>query len=342
MKRQFLGELIVFNRAPCYMGIPNQFWCESSFAFNNFEKMFKNKVPFFVSTYKFLDKETPVVDNLFFDIDSYFSIRIPYKNIKNLRDYFRDRDVPTIINFSGGKGFHLYAIFKEEIPKTDTEKNLLKDLMYSIQMRVAEDCGAEAFDEPTFARLHMLCRYPTSKYIRADEETGKLETNGFYCRYLTDDEFDAGLKKISKLTQDPGIVPRKPRAKMTMQEFADTFKDFKLRHREENNGDLKLIIERQGENVPSVASIGVPCLKEIAVKSDPTHFERMELVAFLKHLGYTDLSINAFIKHLGWRDYKYSVTSYQIRHINSRLPKCSFLRKTYGEQCKKCTLFGGK
>ena len=332
----------MFKEMARYVGFPNQLYCESSFAFDNFEKMFKDKVPFFVSTYRFLDKKTPVVDSLYFDIDSYFSIRMPYKNIKNLRNYLRDRDIPTVINFSGGKGFHLYAIFKPEIPKTDAEKAKLKDLLYSVQMRIAEDCGTEAFDEPTFARLHMLCRYPTSKYMRADEETGKLESNGFYCRYLTDEEFDAGLKKISKLAQEPGIVPRKPRATMTFKEFADTFKNFKMKHREESNGDLKLIIERQGENVPSVESIGVPCLQQIATKTDPTHFERMELVAFLKHLGYTDLSINAFIKQLCWRDYKYSVTSYQIRHIKPRLPKCSFLKKTYGDDCKRCTLFGGK
>ena len=112
----------MFTNVPRFMGIPNQFWCESKFAFDNFEKMFKNRVPFFVSHYKFLDKNTPVVDNLYFDIDSYFSIRFPYRNIKNLKNYFAERNIPTVINFSGGKGFHLYAIFKEETPKTEKEK----------------------------------------------------------------------------------------------------------------------------------------------------------------------------------------------------------------------------
>jgi len=323
-----------------WIGFPNQLWCESNFAFKNIESMFKNKAPFFVSTYKFEDKNTPVVDNLFFDIDSYFSIRMPYKNVQRLNNFFVERNVPTVINFSGGKGFHLYAVFKPEIPKTEKEKTKLKDLMYSIQMRVAEECGAEAFDEPTFARIRFLCRYPTSKYIRANEETGVLEENGFYCRYLSQEEFDSGLKKISKLVREPGIVPRKPRATMTFQEFANTFKDFKIKHRAEN-GDVKLILERQGENIPSVHSVGVPCLKEIAMKKDPTHFERIELVAFLKHLGYTDLTINAFVKQLGWRDYKYAVTSYQIRFIKPRLPRCTFLRKTYDQCCKECSLFGG-
>jgi len=330
----------LFKEMPRHIGFPNQYFCESRFAFDNFERMFKDKVPFFVSTYRFTDKETPVVDNLFFDIDSYFSIRMPYKNVAQLKNFFQERNVPVVINFSGGKGFHLYAIFKPEVPKTPKQKESLKDLLYSIQVHVSEAIGIEAYDEPTYGRLRFLCRYPTSKYIRADEETGTLEANGFYCRHLTNDEFDAGLKKIAKLAQEPGIVPRKPNATMTFKAFTKTLNNFELKHRKEN-GDVKLILERQGKNVPSIQSLGVPCLKEIALKKDPTHFERIELVAFLKHLGYTDLSINAFIKQVGWRDYKYSVTSYQIRFIKPRLPRCSFLKKTYNDKCKLCTLFGG-
>jgi len=324
-----------------YIGIPNQYWCESKFAFDSFERMFKNKVPFFVSTHKFKDKQTPIIDNLYFDIDSYFSIRMPYRNVQKLNDLFHKKDIPTVINFSGGKGFHLYAIFKKYIPKDEKDKDKMKDLIYSIQMRVAEDCGTEAFDEPTFGRTRFLTRYPTSRYIRADEDTGRLEANGNYCRNLSVEEFESGLKKISKLVKEPGEVPRKPNATMTMKEFADTFKDFKMRKRKVKNDDLKFIIDRQGINVPSIDAVGAPCLKKIAEKIDPTHFERIELVAFLKHLGYTDLSINAFIKHLKWRDYNYSKTSYQVRFIKPRLPRCSFLKKTYKEYCKNCTLFGG-
>ena len=331
----------MFKQIPRYIGFPNQYWCESEFAFNRFEQIFKNKVPFFVSTFKFKYKNTPIFDNLYFDIDSYFSLRMPYKNIANLKNYFYKKDIPTIIIFSGGKGFHLYAIFKEEIPENEEEKQKLKDLMYTVQLKVADDCGAEAFDEPTFGRLRFLCRYPTSKYLRVDEETGQLVSNDNYCRYLTEDEFDSGLKKISKLVKEPGIVPRKPRATMTLQEFADKFKDLKIKSRG-GNGELKLMIERQGETVPSVCAIGVPCLKTIAMKKDPTHFERIELVVFLKYLGYTDLAINAFIKNLGWRDYTYNTTSYQVRFIKPRLPRCTYLRKTYGKMCKDCTLFGGK
>ncbi|GAG40236.1 unnamed protein product, partial [marine sediment metagenome] len=144
---------IMFKEMPRYIGFPNQFWCESKFAFNSFEKMFKNKAPFFVSTFRFKDKNTPIIDNLYFDIDSYFSIRVPYRNIKRLKNYCEKKDIPTLINFSGGKGFHLYALIKPMIPTSPVSKQSIRDLMYSVQMRIAKESKIEAYDEPTFGRI---------------------------------------------------------------------------------------------------------------------------------------------------------------------------------------------
>jgi len=327
----------MFNEMPRYVGFPNQLYCESKFAFESFEKTFKNKVPFFVSTFKYKDKETPIVDNLFFDIDSYFSIRMPYRNIKKLRDYLYKKDIPYVINFSGGKGFHLFLMLKPMIPTSPASKENLRNLMYSVQIRMAKDIGIEAFDEPTFGRIRFLTRYPTSKYIRGNEETGNYESNGCYCRNLSDEEFDAGLKKISTLVEEPGNVPKTPKSDITLQSIADSFKDFKMLHRENGNFE-RMTFMRKGTNVPTISAIGVPCLQEIVTHSHPTHYERIELVSFLKFLGYTDLAICAFIKSLNWTRYNYATTSYQVRTINARYPKCSFLKKSYGEMCKKCTL----
>ena len=106
----------MFVETPRYIGTPSQLFIKNDFAFKRFEEMFKDKVPFFVSTFKYIDKNTPVIDNLFFDIDSYFSLRIPYRNTRQLRNYLRRKSIPYIINFSGGKGFHIFALFKPIIP----------------------------------------------------------------------------------------------------------------------------------------------------------------------------------------------------------------------------------
>lgn len=327
----------MFTEIPRYIGFPNQIWCETEFAFKNFEVMFKGKAPFFVSPFGYKDKNTPIVDNLFFDIDSYYSVRFPWRNVNRLKNWAERNNYPYIINFSGGKGFHFFLLIKPIIPKTPKEIVRLADLMYSVQMRIVEELGLEAYDEPTFGRIRFLVRYPTSKYIRKNDETGVFEQNGLYCRNLTPKEFDAGVKKIFSYAKEPGIIPVVKKSDVRLQKIASKFKNFKIVPRKVNKG-IKLEIERKGTSVPTIQALGLPCLQKIAGRSHPTHFERVELVAWMKHLGYTDLAINAFIKNRQWTRYKYAITSYQVRTVKPRQVKCSFLKKTYEEECKKCPL----
>ena len=327
----------MFTEVPRYIGFPAQTFVNTKFAFKSFERTFKDKVPFFVSTFQFKDRNTPIINNLFFDIDSYFSLRIPYRNTRTLRDFCYKHDIPYIINFSGGKGFHLLMRFKPIVADTPEKKEELRNLMFSLQLKIAEETQIEAYDEPTFGRIRFLIRYPTSKYLRRDEETGAVGESGYYCRYLTDEHFDKGLKHIVKIVKEPGIVPKENgSAGISIYDIKDLFKDFKLKERE-NGVTERLLLQRAGNIIPSIEALGVPCLQKIAKNKHPNHFERIELVSFLKLLGYTDLAINAFVKQLNWKDYKYPVTSYQIRTINPRYPKCSYLKEAYGELCKDCT-----
>ena len=332
----------MFTRMPRFIGVgnPHQFWCESDFAFKGFERMFKGKSPFFVSTFAFKeDKITPIINNLFFDIDSYFSVRIPYVNVRKLKLFCEQYNVPYVINFSGGKGFHFFMIFKPVTPVSPLAKNKMANLMYSLQVHISEMLGIEAYDEPTYGRLRFLVRYPTSLYIRPNEETGAYEAGDFYCRNISGEDFDKGLKHIRKLIVTPGEVPETPKATMTMNQLAKKLSGFKLRERvtkKTDNIDIK--IKRTGTVIPSITAVGVPCLQEIAAHAHPTHYERIELVSFLKLLGYTDTAICGFIRNRNWTRYNSSKTSYQVRTIAPRYPKCTFLRKSYGNLCKNCSL----
>jgi len=326
----------MFNEMPRYVGFPSQLWVESSFAFNTFEKQFKGRLPFFVSPFQYKDKDTPIVDNLFFDIDSYMGIRSPYRNVKILRDFLRDNKIPYLINFSGGKGFHLFVFFKPIIPTSEKSKESIADLMYSLQIRMASDLKLEDFDEPTFGRIRFLVRYPTSLYLRKNEETRQYDKSGFYCRNLTDDDFDGGVKHISEVVKTPGTVPKTPKTTKTIQDIAKLFPKLIIKHRSEPIKPIQL--NRNGNETLTLAALGVPCLQELSKHSHPTHYERVELVSFLKTMGYTDQSIIIFIKNCNWTRYSYKTTSYQVRTIRSRMPRCSFLRKSYGTLCDKCAL----
>lgn len=336
----------MFTETPRYVGFPSQVYAENDFAFKNFENVFKNKAPFFVSTFKFKDKDTPIVDNLFFDIDSYFSLRVPWRNVKLIKDWCYKKDIPYVTNFSGGKGFHFYMLTKPIVPVSFATQEKIRNMMYSIQISLAKEVGIEAYDEPTFGRLRFLMRYPTSKYIRKDEDTGAFAENGFYCRNLTDEEFDAGIKKISVLVKEPGVVPKVPKSDFSLQDIANLIPKFRCVNRtvSQGGGDVtdKMYLMRAGMSVPPIEGLGLPCLKELATHSHPTHFERVELVAWMKLLGYTDLAIIQFIKQRNWTRFKYGVTQYQVKTVFSRFPKCTFLRKSYGNLCTGCPLKGGK
>jgi hypothetical protein len=286
-----------------------------------------------VSTYKFKDRKTPIIDNMVFDIDSYFGFRIPYRNTEELKKFCDTNDIPYIINFSGGKGFHFFIIIKEIIP-TEENKQQIKDKIYSCQEAIVKKCNVEAIDYPTMGRLHFLIRYPTSRYIRYEE--GELTNNQMFCRNITPEDFDKGLKHISKLAKEPGNIPKKPKPTKSLDDIIQILPNFKMRIH--TNGKDRIEIIRAGMDIPSLCAVGVPCLKKVAKKPHPSHYERIELVAFLKLMGYTDLAIVGFIKSLGWKDYKYAITSYQVSTIMPRQPNCKLLKRTYGELCENCSL----
>jgi hypothetical protein len=323
----------MFTELPRYIGFPNQVYCEKKFAFDNFIKLFNGKAPLMVSTYQFKDRLTPIIDNMVFDIDSYFGMRIPYKNVQNLKAFCDKNNIPYIINFSGGKGFHFFMIIKDIIPKEE-EKQIIKDKIYSCQEAIVKHCTVEAIDYPTMGRLHFLIRYPTSVYIRMHQ--GKPEGNGFYCRNIPSEDFEKGLKHIAKIAQEPGDIPKKPKATKSLDDIISLLPGYKFYKR--TNGKDIISIARTGMVCPTIDAVGLPCLKEIATSTHPKHRERIELVSFLKFMGYSDIAINAFIKKLKWLDYKYAVTAYQVSTVRPRYPDCKYLKLAYNELCDKCTL----
>jgi len=323
----------MFTSLPRYFGIPNQVWVQERFAFNSFVNNFNGKAPLMVSTYQFKDRKTPIIDNMVFDIDSYFGMRIPYNNVKSLKNFCDENNISYLINFSGGKGFHFFIMVKKIIP-TENNKQHIKDKIYSCQEALVKRCNIEAIDYPTMGRLHFLIRFPTSKYIRYEE--GEPVNNGFYCRNITPEDFDKGLKHISKIAKQPGKIPKKPKPTKSLDEIINLLPNFKMRLH--TDGKDRLEIVRAGMTIPTIDAVGVPCLKNIAENPHPSHRERIELVSFLKFMGYTDIAIVGFIKTLGWKDYKYAITSYQVSTIQPRHPHCKLLQRMYGDKCKGCPL----
>jgi len=317
----------VFKDLPRYVGFPNQVFVKKRFAFDNFYKTFNGKAPFFVSTYQFKDKLTPIIDNILFDIDSYFGLRIPYNNTKAIKRFCDRKDIPYIIDFSGGKGFHFFMIIKDIIPRTPAEQESIKDTIYSIQVELSKKYKIQAVDYPTFGRSHFLVRYPTSKYVRHGEQ------NGLYCRYIEADDFDKGIKHIAKLVREKGELPKKPKAQHTLQDIIEFIPNFKLHDRK--NGEDLIELIRSEMQPPTHNALMLPCMKELVTHGHPPHYERVELVAWLKWLGYTDTAIISFIENQHWTRYKREKTRYQVSTIKGRYPDCKKLEESYSELCEE-------
>lgn len=319
----------MFKELPRFMGFPNQTFVRREFAFNAFFRELNGVAPFFVSTYQFKDKLTPIVNCLVFDIDSNFGMRFPYNNTRALKKFCERHCIPYIINFSGGKGFHLFVMIKDIIPKLE-EREALGDKIYSTQVAMCKLLNIESVDYPTFGRLHFLIRYPTGLYVRSKAK------NGFYCRNLTPEEFDSGLTQISKMVTTPGTVPETPKATHTLDDIITLLPNYK--DIERMNGEDTIELIRSEMQPPTVAAVGVPCLKEISRHAHPRHFERVELGSWLKFLGYTDLAIITFMKNQNWTRFDYSKTKYQVSTLKSRYPDCKKLKEAYGDMCENCIL----
>jgi len=326
----------MFTDLPRWFGNPSQVYVTQKKALDNLIKTFNGKTPVFVSTYRFPTRNKPIVDMAVFDVDSKLSLRIPYKDTKKLKDFCDSKDIPYVIDFSGGKGFHFFLITK---PEDGSEE--VRDKLYSIQLSLVHNLKIHAIDIPTIGRLRWLIRYPGSRYIRINKEKGKkmeIINNSLYCRYIPANDFENGLEHILEMAKTPGEYPKKPKATLSMDEIIDKIPKFEMKHRYNGNDNLELLKSASNIAVPTIRAVGLPCLQQIANQKHPSHLERVELVAWLKAIGYRDTAIIAFIKNLKWTDYNYKDTATNVSAVKPRYPKCTWLRDRYPELCNNCSL----
>lgn len=316
---------------PRYFGTPSQVYLTNPIALQNFIKLFNGKRPCFISCFRFPTPQQPIVDCAVFDIDSKNSLNKAYIDTKKLKTFCDKHDIPYIINFSGSKGFHFFLFFEPENGTIQT-----KDKLYSLQLAMIECLQLKYVDLPTIGRLRFLIRIPTTKYIRREIKTNKTiyTSNNYYCRNLSPSDFDKGIKHILTISKKPGKLPTKPKPSHHIDDIIMLLPNYKLIHR--NGNDFFEALDNESTTIPSLDAIGLPCLKKACQKPNPTHRERLELVAWLKLLGYNNTSIIKFIETLNWADYNYKITAANVACIKPRFPTCKLLRELYPEECKNC------
>jgi len=226
-------------------------------------------------------------------------------------------------------------MFKEE-PLTE----VLNCKIYSIQHALNEHFGFKTADEPLFARWKQLARIPTTKYVgfkkvkKDDRKVYVKIVNGNYCRWLPLDDYRKGISKIKTLIKEPGELPPASNTDITIDDIVNVVP--KYRFRKKADMSLSIDLEQGGTIVPTIDSIGLPCIRAIAQEKSPGHFYRIELAAWLKFLGYNDISIISFMSKLDWNNFDTQKTTINVSTIKPRFPKCSYLSKKH-DYCNECS-----
>jgi hypothetical protein len=316
-----------------FLGFPARVFVTHEIGIRNLINLYSGHRPCFISVARYKGVDEEFMCYFPFDFDSMLSLRIPYSDTNKLLNFFISKDIPHKVVGSGGKGFHCYFEFEET-----QATNEVYNKIYSIQEALRKKLNLNSADKPLFGKQHLMIRIPTTPYVGKKEVNGKktFVRGETFCRYLKDEEFQSGLNHIIELMHERGEMPIKNKSPPPLDDIIDKIPEYK--YKEKGDCSITIDLETGGVLEPTIESIGLPCLMEIASSSEPNHHERIELVAWLKLLGYRDIAILGFMKKLHWKNFNSAKTALQLRSINPRFPKCKMLREKNNGFCDKCTL----
>jgi len=260
------------------------------------------------------------IDKIFFDIDS-FSLDRAFDAVKKLISRLDDYDLPYIPVFSGKKGFHVYIPIKPwKPPNIETAKAVLRDIQESLAGDIKEA------DRHVFGDVRRKVRFPNTLN----------STN--YATPLPPDFTSWSLSQVI----DWAKTPKNVEYDVKLVDI-ETLTDIDVTHY--NNYYSSRQAPTSTYNAPisvqSVLRLLRPCVAEVLLKDrEPPHMVRVDMVAELMWLGFTEEQIVEFIKMLGWVDFDEKTTRYQVHHIFSRKYRplsCSKLKDFV--RCTKCGWF---
>jgi len=235
------------------------------------------------------------IDKVFFDIDSH-SLDRSFDAVKKLARRLEEYSLPYIPVFSGRKGFHVYIPVKAWTPPNiETAKAVLRDIQKSLAGDIKEA------DRHVFGDVKRKVRFPNTL------------NNGCYATPLPLDFTRWTLSDIVGFAKEPHDIEYdvKPTDLLALTEMEILYRDY-----------AEDDVTASYDSMPRfrlVSKLLRPCLaKYLAVEKDPPHMVRLNLVAELRYLGFTEDQVVELIGELGWRDFDERVTRYHVHHIYER------------------------
>jgi hypothetical protein len=239
--------------------------------------------------------------------------------VRRLVSRLSDYDLPYIPVFSGRKGFHVYIPVKPwRPPSTETAKAVLRDVQESLASDIREA------DRHVFGDVRRKVRFPNTL------------NNSNYATPLPPDFTSWTLSQVIDWAKTPRSVEYdvKPID-------IETLTDVDLTHYTNHYSVQPASTYVAPISVQSVLRLLRPCVAEALLRDrEPSHMVRVDMVAELMWLGFTEEQVVEFIKMLGWGDFDEKVTRYQVHQIFSRGYRplsCSRLRDFV--RCGRCGWF---
>ena len=328
----------MLSQLPRFLSFPKQVYVEYEDALQNLLKLCNGTRPCYITPYVFHTRETCTVDCIITDFDSTSiqTLQKPHLDTSKLKHFCEDIGLDYIIDFSGGKGYHLLPGVKDEKVINEASELIVKSKLANVQLSLEKYLDFTTLDHKVIGDVRRVLRIPTTLYVN---KFGIK--NGLYCRNISPEDFEKGITRVLELAKTPGEVPKKPKQNMTLEQVLQYIPEKFRVYRSYNSHEYPKLI-RSGIYIPQLSEIHCPCMIKALTNSKKgskiPHQARFEVVCWMKLCGYTNESITHFFGDK-WRDYNQDKTEVNVRTINARPPDCNLLSRMYGEEgCKKCSL----
>lgn len=248
----------------------------------------------YVSIYDDNDKIT--IDKFIFDLDSE-DLNDALMDTDTLMDRLSKRNIPSMVVFSGKKGFHVYSLLKPIKLPQDIAGYYLSNL----QRCLSKDLKTN--DSHIVGDTRRMFRVPNTL------------NDGRYCCPLPFEFRKMNIEEILDYSKTQHSINFFPGDLQTIQELAGDFKVPQRNESEEFKDEIKV------GSIPSMDILEElirPCVIKEIQKSNPGSIARLDFVSEMMFASFTPKQILEVIKNLDWDNFDERQTEYQIRKVFER------------------------
>ncbi len=316
-----------WTKFPRAFGTPYQTIVNDVHTLDELIKSHTGKTPVFISHNAFgVVKDTnPVtieVSKLFIDLDSEDKPENALLDVRILAKWCDKEQIPYVTVYSGGKGFHIYILFKPlTVYYSDNlcvlYKNILEWLKNKLELRTICFHGSSP---------RRLCRVWYTLHV-----TETQTSNGRYCYPLNPEwVHQKSIVDIENMSYDPPIIEPinfTGKRELTIFDFCKKYEITDTPIVANEITERSIVCQFNGINNKFISSLfpNKLCLQKEIESQNPKHAARFAMTVWLKNLGYSKEWVFQFFQDRNYIDkFRVGACTYQINHIFGKIPAYRF------------------